>query len=90
MVRNFIDSVLQFIDAETLTDDEFESLEITTAGWDKETYVAIRTVLHNRESVSGKTKQLRLYFIAKGVDLRDAPKAAPAPNSNIFIGAPLE
>lgn len=87
MLRDFLDEILSFIESESLTDEEFESLEITAEEYTKETYLALKTVLENREGVSGQAKRLKLYFIAKGVDLSDSP--AKTPKSNIFIGSKL-
>ncbi len=88
-MRDFIDAVLEVIECESLTDDEFDTLEIETAAYDKETYTAIRTILEARENVSNAVKRLKLYFIARGADLSSS-SSVPTPNSNIFIGAGLE
>lgn len=89
-LRDFLDSILEFIGSESLTDEEFDSLgEGLTADYTKAVYLALKTVLEARESVSGQAKKLKLYFIAKGVDLSDTG-AAKTPNSNIFIGSRLD
>lgn len=88
-MRDFLDAILDFIGSESLTDEEFESIELEGApAYTKETYLALRTVLESRENITGQTKRLKLYFIAKGVDISDTP-TVPTPNSNIFIGSVL-
>lgn len=88
MLRDFLDGILDFIESESLTDEEFNSVDSELAEeYTKEVYLALKTVLENREGVSGQAKRLKLYFIAKGVDLSDSP--AKTPKSNIFIGSKL-
>lgn len=92
MLREFLDDILDFIGSESLTDEEFETVEAiepaVTETYVKETYLALKGVLETRDSVSGQPKKLKLYFIAKGVDLSDTG-AAKTPKSNIFIGSKL-
>lgn len=88
-MRDFLDAILDFIGSESLTDEEFESLsEDLEQDYTKEVYLALKGVLEARESVSGQPKKLKLYFVAKGVDISDAG-AAVTPKSNIFIGSKL-
>lgn len=86
-MRDFLDAILAFIESETLTDEEFETIELTEEVYTLETYEALKTILTARESVSGQLKRLKLYFIARGVDLSSG-SAKPA-SSQIFIGAEL-
>ena len=92
MLRDFLDDILGFIESESLTDEEFTSIEdldpVIVEEYSKETYLALKTVIENREGVSGQAKRLKLYFIAKGVDLSDSGSTKTA-SSNIFIGKPL-
>lgn len=89
MTRQFLDEILEFIDTESLTDEEWDSIDLEgTDAYTKEVYLALKTVLENREDVSGKTKRLKLFFIAKGVNLSDSPAIHPA-RSNILIGTAL-
>lgn len=88
-MRDFLDAILTFINAESLTDEEFaldviEDLD-TPPAYTRETYLALRTVLESREEVSDAVKRLKLYFIAKGVDVSSTP-SIPTPKSNIYIG----
>ncbi len=87
-MRAFLDAIFEFINAESLTDDEFESIDLDTQEYSKETYLALRTILEGREEVSNQVKRLKLYFIAKGVDLNTTP-GIPTPKSNIYIGDAL-
>lgn len=89
MLREFLDDILDFIGSESMTDEEYDSLPAgLSEEYTKETYLALKGVLETRDSVSGQPKKLKLYFIAKGVDLSDAG-AAKTPKSNIFIGSKL-
>lgn len=87
-MRTFLDAILAFINAESLTDEEFESIELTEQVYTKEVYLALRTILEARELVSDQVKRLKLYFIAKGVDVSSTP-TVPTAKSNIFIGSGL-
>lgn len=86
-MRDFFDAILTFIDSESLTDGEFNSLPSgLTEEYNVANYNALKDILQERESVSGQLKKLNAYFVSKGVDT-----LAPAytPNSQIFIGSPL-
>lgn len=87
-MRSFLDAILAFINAESLTDEEFEGIDLDEQAYNKETYLALRAVLEGRELVSDQVKRLKLYFIAKGVDVSSTP-TIPTPKSNIFIGDAL-
>lgn len=84
-MRDFLDAILAFIESESLTDDEFETITLEEQTYTKETYEALKAVLQSREEVSGQGKKLKLYFIARGVDLSEAGAVKPAA-SQIFIG----
>ena len=86
-MREFLDEILEFIESESLTDEEFDTIELVTPEYTKEVYEALKAVLESRENVSGQGKRLKLYFIAKGVDLSD-PTVKPA-KSEIFLGSEL-
>lgn len=88
-MRDFLDAILAFINAESLTDDEFTALDpALVQDYSKEVYLALRGILEARENVSDAVKRLKLYFVAKGVDISTTP-CVPTPNSNIFIGSGL-
>ncbi len=88
-MRDFLDAILAFINAESLTDLEFDAITLTgSPDYTRETYLALRGVLEAREGVSDQVKRLKLYFIAKGVDVSATPHI-PTAKSNIFIGSGL-
>lgn len=84
-MREDLDDVLDFIGAESLTDDEWEDTGVDEESTDSEIYQALLEVLISRESVSTVTDRLKNYYIAKGVAVND-PELA---ESNIFVGAKL-
>lgn len=90
-MRDFLDAILEFIESESLTDEEFDGIELPEPpAYTTATYLALKDVINNREGVSGQAKRLKLYFIAKGVDLEDAgAKPSIPPQSNILIGGAL-
>lgn len=89
-MRDFLDDILAFIDAESLTDEEFSALSLEGSPEpSKEAYTALHAVLETRESVSDATKRLRYYFLAAGTDVGDAEAPATTPKSNILIGTKL-
>jgi len=88
-MREFLDNILEWIESESLTDEEFETVdEDLDAEYSKEVYLALRDILEARENVSEQVKRLKQYFCSKGVDLSD-PTAVPQPASNILIGGCL-
>lgn len=87
-MRDFLDAIFDFIGSESLTDEEFDSLSVTVEEYTKEVYEALKGILEAREGVSGQGKRLKLYFVAKGVDLIGVPSITP--NSNIFLGGVAE
>lgn len=86
-MRDFLDAILEFIESESLTDDEFDSLELDEADYTKEVHDALKAILIARENVSDQVKRLKLYFVAKGVDVSDSDSRPAA--SQIFIGSEL-
>lgn len=85
-MRDFLNAILAFIGAESLTNEEFNGLPIDSASYNADTYNALSAVLAERESVSTIQDKLWAYFKAKGVDVTQASTA----RSNIFIGSVLE
>lgn len=87
-LRDFLDSILDFIGSESLTDEEFEDVTLPpTPAYDLATYEQLKLVLQSREDVSGQGKRLKLYFVAKGVDLSSAPPVHIAKSNIVFGGA---
>lgn len=88
-MRDFLDSILEFIGCESLTDEEFQTISLTEPpAYTSEAYDALKTVLQARENVSDQVKRLKFYFIAKGVDL-SGTSPVKKPVSHIFIGSEL-
>lgn len=85
--RGFLDSVLAFIGAPSLTDEEYEGLELEDSDWNAETYTALLGVLEERDSVSDSTDRLEHVFLARGVEISES--ANDQPKSNILIGGGL-
>jgi len=83
--RDNLNEILNFIETETLTDVEFESLTITESSSDVEIYNALLAILEDRESVSNIMMRLYYYFMAKGAILTEPIDS----ESNIFLGAAL-
>ena len=89
-MREFLDAILTVIDSESLTDDEFESMELPEAQtYSPEIYQALKLVLESREGVSGQVKRLKLYFVARGTDFSSLSSGTNTPNSKIYIGDAL-
>ncbi len=84
-MRAFLNAILTFIGATSLTDGEFDALTIETATYDQATYEALLAVLVSRESISSMTDKLALYFRAKGVEV----SVVSTGKSNIFLGSAL-
>jgi hypothetical protein len=85
-VRDFLDAILAFIVAESLTDDEFDSVVATMPIYDQTSYDDLARILEARESVSVMQDRLLAYYEAKGVDINPADTG----KSDIFMGAVLE
>lgn len=83
-----MNAILLFINDSSLTDEEFDSLPVgLVQEYNKANYEALKTILQERDSVSGQLSKLKDYFTAKGVDLSGA--TATTPVSNILIGGSL-
>lgn len=87
-MRDFLDAILAVIDAESLTDEEFETLDLSAQVYDLATYTALQGILSARDGVSDQPQRLEHYFLARGVDLSGAGELAPGV-SHILIGDEL-
>lgn len=88
-MRDFLDAILAFIGAESLTDEEFAFDEIAALDvqeYSADVYTALLLVLDTRESLSETRTRLKNYFEARGT----AVTATSAGASNIFLGAGLD
>lgn len=84
-MRDFLNSILDFIGAPSLTDDEFATVESQFMIYDQGTYDDLSRILAGRELVTGMQERLTAFYKAKGVELTPAKTG----RSNIFLGAAL-
>lgn len=84
-MREELNSILAFIGSESLTDQEFEDLTLSSTEDPLAVYEALLGVLNSRESVSDAKERLKNYFLAQGVSVGDPPSG----RSEIFVGAVL-
>lgn len=85
-LRGYLNGILAFIEAESLTDEEFDSLpEDLDQSDDVAVYNALLDILNEREDVSDETARLTHYFQAKGAAVVEPPSA----QSHILIGGGL-
>ena len=84
-MRDYLDAILSFIGASSLTDLEFGSLSIESASLNLETYEALLGVVDSRELLSNTRDRLRAYFIAAGVSVPSSDQG----KSNIYVGSEL-
>lgn len=84
-MRDYLDDILEFIGAESLTDEEFSSITLENTDNQVANYNSLLSILVSREVVSDMTSRLQYYFLAKGVSV-SAPVTA---TSNIFVGSCL-
>ncbi len=90
-MRDFLNSILETIGAEPLTDDELLGMNpfVSDEGeMSREIYDKLKTVLTARESISNTLDKLKALFFANGLDIANVPAKQPA--SQIFVGAALE
>lgn len=85
-MRDFLDAILAFIVAESMTDDEFSTVQSELPVYDQGTYDDLSRILEGREAVSTMQERLLAYYKAKGVNINPASTG----KSDIFLGAVLE
>ncbi len=89
-MRAILNAILQFIGAESLTDDEYAALSLEISASDQDKYNALKGVLASREAVSNMYRRLTSYFKAKGMVFSDEAAAdMPILKTNVFVGSPL-
>jgi len=81
-MRDFLDAILAFIVAESMTDEEFDTIVSTIPIYDQATYDDLAGILETREAVSTVQDRLVAYYKARGVEVT----AADTGKSNIYIG----
>lgn len=87
-MRDFLDAILAFIGAASLSDDEFASIDtegFSVGVYTIDVYNAILSIVDDRELVSTTRDRLRYLFLAKGVEVEESSRA----KSNIFLGGEL-
>ncbi len=84
-MRDYLDGVLSFIGAESLTDEEFDSITLENILDLVANYNALLVVLQDREVVSDMTSRLQNYYLAKGAAVSEPNNS----RSNIFVGSEL-
>jgi hypothetical protein len=88
-MRDFLDSILEFIGSELLTDQEYaetQPLETNEGTYSLEIYLALKDVIVGREALSTQADKLKAFFQAKGVLVSGPAKPAA---SSILIGSVL-
>lgn len=81
-MRAFLNAILAFIDAASLSDVEFDSIELTEQEYTVETYEALLAIVDERETVSNTRDRLRYYFLARDVEISESIPA----ETNIYAG----
>lgn len=84
-MREFVDSILDAIDAASLNDEELELITETEQELTADLYADIMLVLDSRETMSTTRDRLTAYFTAYGVEVSE-PAAG---SSKIYLGDPL-
>ena len=85
-MRDFLNSILTFIGTATLSDMEYDSIELESATYDQQSYLALSQVLQSREAVSTIQSRLVAFYKARGVDVDPHSVAS----SNILLGMVLD
>lgn len=86
-MRDYLDSILELIGEESLTDEEFESIDLEDTSDQMAVYNSLLSVLESRGSSEVSVFRLQCYFLAAGVQVVPVNQM---PKSNIFLGSPLE
>lgn len=85
-MRAFLNGILSFIGAESLTDQEWSTITITEQVYTQETYDVLAEILQAREAISTLQDKLVAYFLCKGLNVVVNDVAT----SNIYVGDVLE
>lgn len=84
-MRDFLNTILSFIGAASLSDDEFSSVdEDLDTSEEQDVYDTLLVILNDRGSVTDAANRLRYYYLAKGVDFSEGNGS-----SNILVGGGL-
>jgi len=85
-MRDFLNAILAFIGAESMTDEEFETIESELPIYDQGTYDDLSNILESREAVSSIQDRLTAYYEARGVTISENETG----KSHIYVGSVLE
>jgi hypothetical protein len=85
-VRDFLNAILGFIGAASLTDDEFATITAIAPVYDKELYLELLDILNDRESVTQTRERLRWFFLARGIQVGELTGS----KSTIYVGEVLD
>jgi hypothetical protein len=85
-MRDYLNAILEFIGTESLTDEEFDAIDLESTEDQVAVYDALAGVLESRELVSSMLLRLQNYFLAQGTEVVPVTVAV----SNIFVGAVLD
>lgn len=86
-MREYLNGILEFIGAESLTDEEFSSITLDNHDNPSEVYEVLFDLLESREAVSDMILRLQSYYTAQGISVSSS---SHTPTSDIFVGSPLE
>lgn len=86
-MRAFLNAILAFIGSASLSDEEWDGVEVEEQEYSQEVYDELKAILEARENVSTQLQKLVYYFKAKGVDVENQDRTA---QSQIFVGAKIE
>lgn len=81
-MRDFLNGILTFIVAESLTDLEWATVTADVPIYDQASYDDLARILAAREAVSTLQDRLYAYYKARGVSIDQAVTG----KSNIFLG----
>jgi hypothetical protein len=81
-MRSFLNAILAFIGAESLTDEEFDSVEATAQSYNQASYDDLSRIVLARDGVSTIHDRLNYYYLARGVEIEESDTA----KSEVFIG----
>lgn len=88
-MRDWLNAILIFIGATSLTDDEYNSinfLNLTVQDYNQSAYDELSKVLSSRETMSTLQERLAGFFRAKGLTTLTVADVA---KSQILVGLPL-
>lgn len=84
-MRDWLNAILAFIGAESLTDGEYNGInftKVTNGVYDQGAYDELAKILAAREAVSTTQQRLVAFFKAKGTDVEPVQTG----KSNIYLG----